>query len=43
MTEYEPLKKLSARGKRLTALPIASFEKVESVTEETEEEEPTEE
>ena len=43
VTEYEPLKKLSARGKRLTALPIASFEKVESVTEETEEEEPTEE
>ena len=43
VTEYEPLKKLSARGKRLTALPIANFEKLESVTEETEEEEPTEE
>lgn len=43
VTEYEPLKKISARGKRITALPIDSFEKVESVTDETEEaeEEPT--
>ena len=39
VTEYEPLKKISARGKRITALPIDSFEKVESVADETEEEE----
>ena len=37
VTEYEPLKKISARGKRITALPIDSFEKVESVADETEE------
>ena len=39
MTEYEPLKKISARGKRITALPIDSFEQIESVTDETEDEE----
>ena len=39
VTEYEPLKKISARGKRITALPIDSFEQVASVTDETEDEE----
>ena len=39
VTEYEPLKKISARGKRITALPIESFEQVASVTDETEDEE----
>ena len=39
VTEYEPLKKISARGKRITALPIESFEQVASVADETEDEE----
>ena len=38
MAEYEPLKKISARGKRITALPLDSFAKVELVADETEEE-----